>query len=133
GGGGCGRAWTRSEDRGGRAAIHRAIENAREHDDPEGGIEPEGQWEQERHAGKRSKSRQYADHGSPEATEEAVKESLPGKRDGKSANEVIEPRHLTTVPPEAARQAALERKPSRRCCRSRSPGLPRAEKSLRSG
>ena len=78
------------QDRGGRAAIHRAVEDAGQHDDADRRIEPECQRKQQRHARERPKPGQHADHGSPQAAEEAIEQSLPGERDREPGDELVE-------------------------------------------
>ena len=59
------------QDRGGRAAVLRAVEHAGEHDERADRIELEGDRQQHRHGRKRADARQHADHGADQAPEEA--------------------------------------------------------------
>ena len=58
------------QDRGGRAAILRAVIDAGEHHDRLGGVEPEGQRQQDGDAGERADARQHADQRADQAAEE---------------------------------------------------------------
>ena len=70
-------------------------------------IEPEGERQQQRHAGERPEPGHHADDGAPQATDEAVEQPLPGERDRETAEELVEARHrrLRTGPSGAARRA----------------------------
>src|SRR5262249_18270655 len=67
------------------------------HDDADGRLEPESQWKQERHAGKRAKPRQHTDYGSPQATDEGIGDPLPGKSNREHADELVQSSHLTSA------------------------------------
>src|SRR5262249_16376424 len=86
------------QDRRGRAAVHGAVEDTGQHDDADRRIEPEGEGQQKRHARERSEPGQHADHGPPQAANEAIGERLPGQRDREPAEELLEAGHLTIVP-----------------------------------
>jgi hypothetical protein len=87
---GSGLARNADQDRRCRAAVHRTVEDAGQHDDPDGGIGAVGQRQQQRHAGEGAEARQHADDRAPQAADEAVQQSLPGQRDRKSVDELVE-------------------------------------------
>ena len=60
------------QDRGGGAAILRAVIDAGEHDDGLRGVEPEGHRQQDRNAGERADAGQHADQRADQAAEKGV-------------------------------------------------------------
>ena len=72
------------QDRGGRAAILRAVIDAGEHDDGLRGVEAEGHRQQDGNAGQRPDARQHADQRADQAAEKRVPQVGRRKGDGKA-------------------------------------------------
>ena len=65
------------QDRGGRAAVLRAVIDAGQHDDRLGGVEAEGHRQQDADAGERTDAGQHADQRADHAAEERVRAARP--------------------------------------------------------
>ena len=66
------------QHRGDRAAIHRAVVDGAQHDDGAGGVEAEGERDQDRRAGRRSEAGQHADQRAEHAAGEGEQQVVPG-------------------------------------------------------
>ena len=80
------------QDRGGGAAVLRAVVDAGQHDDGLGGVEPEGHGQQDRDAGERADSRQHADQRADQAAEERVEQHVRAERDRETEAQAVEDR-----------------------------------------
>jgi hypothetical protein len=72
------------QDRGGRAAILRAVIDAGQHDDRLRGVEPEGDRQKNRDARQGANARQHADQSPDQAAEKGVPEIVGLEGDGKT-------------------------------------------------
>ena len=75
-----------------RAAILRAVIDAREHDERAGRVEAEGDRQQHRDGGDRPDARQHADQRADEAADEAEKDVLERQGDAEAEREITEER-----------------------------------------
>ena len=69
------------QDRGGRAAVLRAVVDAGQHHDGLGGIEAEGGRQQDGDAGERADARQHADERADQAAEESIEQHVRAEGD----------------------------------------------------
>ena len=90
---GSGLAGNVEQDRGGRAAIHRAVEDAGHHDQAGGRIEREGQRQDQRHAGDRAEARQHADRGARERAGERGEQVGGRGGDGEAVEQALQGVH----------------------------------------
>ena len=102
-------AWDVEQDRGGRAAVFRAIINAGQHDDAAGRIHLERQRQQQRDRCRRAEPRQDADDGAEETSDEAPQQVVRLKRDRETVQQSAEHVHVRT--------------------RTRRPGAPRSRQT----
>ena len=84
-----GRSFSRDiqQDRSGRAAVHGAVANAREHDDGGDRIEREGGRQEQRDGRRRTDPGKHADQGSHGDADEAVEKVLRLQRDVKAVEQ----------------------------------------------
>ena len=97
------------QDRGGRAAVFRAVIDAGQHDDAAGRIHLERQRQQQRDRGRRAEPRQDADDGAEEAADETPQQIGRLKRDRETVQQSAEHVHVRT--------------------RTRRPGAPRSRQT----
>ena len=76
------------QDRGGRAAILRAVIDPRQHDQRRDRVEPEGDRQEDRDGRDRSDARQHADQGAEQAAGEAQGDVHRRKRDAEAGAEI---------------------------------------------
>ena len=107
------------QHRGGRAAVHRAVEDRRQHRQPGDRREGERHRQQKRERRQRPDSRQYADQRADEAADEAVVEVRRRQDDGEARGEALERAHRLTSP--RVRAAAACRARARRATPRRRP------------
>ena len=81
------------QDRGGRAAVLRAVIDAGQHHDRLGGVEPEGERQQDADAGERADARQHPDQRADQAAEEGVPQHVGPQRDRKPEQQAVEGFH----------------------------------------
>src|SRR5712671_5604167 len=92
------------QDRGGRAAILGAVEDAGEHDQAGHRLEIEGERQQHRDRGDRADAGQHPDQGADQAADEREAEIDRRARDAEAEDDVVEQIHVTT--PARSRSAA---------------------------
>ena len=103
------------QDRGGGAAVLRAVVDAGQHDDGLGGIETEGDGQQDGDAGERADARQHADQRADQAAEEGVEQHVGAEGDREAEQQIVEDRfHGCLEPEDAARQRRLEQQAEQR-------------------
>ena len=103
---GSGLAGDVEQDRGGRAAIHRAVEDAGHHDQARGWIERERQRQDQRHAGDGPKARQHADRRACKRADKG-REQVGGRGgDLQSVQQALEGIHSCTSKQPLLEQAA---------------------------
>ena len=81
------------QDRGGRAAVLRAVIDAGEHDQRRQRIEPEGDRQQHGDGRDRADAGQHADQGAEQAADQGEAEIAPGGRRGEAGCEVLDDVH----------------------------------------
>ena len=94
---GSGLAGDVEQDRGGRAAIHRAVEDAGHHDQARGRVERESQRQDQRDAGDRAEARQHADRGACECANEGRQQIRRCSGDAQSIQQALEGVHFMSV------------------------------------
>ena len=82
------------QDRRGRAAIHRAVEDAGHHDQARGRVEREGQRQDQRDAGDRAEAGQHADRGPCERADEGRQQIGRRRRNAQSIQQALEGVHF---------------------------------------
>ncbi len=107
------------QDRGRRAAVHRAVEDRREHRQPGDRRERERHRQQQRERRERADPRQHADQRADEAADEAVVEVRRRQDDAEAGGEALERAHRPTSP--RARAGAACRARGRRATSRRRP------------
>jgi hypothetical protein len=80
--------WQIEQDRADRAAILRAIEHARQHQDRADRLDAEGQRQQHRDGGERPHSGQHAHHVADEHADKAPHQVMRLQRDAKTVPEI---------------------------------------------
>ena len=75
------------QDRGGRAAVHAAVVDAGEHDERAGGIELEGDRQQQRDGERRADAGQHADRGAEQHADQREQQVHRLQRDGEALGE----------------------------------------------
>ena len=78
------------EDRGGRAAVHRAVVDAGEEHDGAGGVEPEGGGQQEADPRQRAHAGQHAHEGADRQPDEGVEEHAGRERHAEAQGQVLQ-------------------------------------------
>ncbi len=78
------------QDRGGRAAILRAVVDAGQHHDRLGGVEAVGDRQQNADAGERADAGQYADQCANEAAQERIEQDIRTERDREAEQQTVE-------------------------------------------
>ena len=78
------------QDRGGRAAVLRAVVDAGQHDDRLGGVEPEGHRQQDADAGERADAGQHADQRADQAAEEGIEQHVGLEGDREAEQQAVE-------------------------------------------
>ncbi len=86
------------QDRGGRTAVLRAVEDAGEHDQPRRGLEMERQRQQHRDGGDRTDAGQHADQGPDQSADQREEDVRPGQRDVEAYAEIVQELHGVTIP-----------------------------------
>ena len=90
-------AWQIEQDRADRAAVLRAVENARQHQDGADRLDAEGERQQDRDGGERAHARQHADHVADEHADEAPHHVVRLERDAEAVPEICAGRWQTSV------------------------------------
>ncbi|MDH6592308.1 hypothetical protein M2165_002197 [Variovorax sp. TBS-050B] len=83
------------QDRGGRAAVLRAVVDAREHDQRRHGRQRIGRRQQQRHGGHRADAGQHADQRAEQAAEEGIEQVLQREGGAETQREVFEQFHVS--------------------------------------
>ena len=78
------------QDRGGRAAILRAVIDAGEHHDRLGGVEAVGHRQQDADAGERADAGQHADQRADQAAQEGIEQHVGPERDREAEQQAVE-------------------------------------------
>ena len=78
------------QDRADRAAILRAIENARQHQDGADRLDAEGERQKDRDGRERAHARQHADHVADQHADEAPHQVVRFERDAEAVPEIRE-------------------------------------------
>ena len=86
----------------------RAVIDAGQHHDRLGGIEPEGEGEQDADAGEWPDARQHADQRADQTADEGVKQHIRPQRDRETKKQAVEDFHRSE-PEQAALKRGLER------------------------
>jgi hypothetical protein len=81
------------EDRGDRAAVHRAVVDAGQHDDRRGGLHAVREGQEQRDGRRRPETGQHADDRPDEHADEDVQEVLRGRDDPEPVEEVVDVVH----------------------------------------
>jgi hypothetical protein len=81
------------EDRGGRAAVLRAVVDAGEHDERGDRIQVEGDRQQHGDGRHRADAGQHADQRPQQHADQAIQDVLPGERDLRAEDQVVEDFH----------------------------------------
>src|SRR5262249_5329690 len=122
------------QNRRGRAAIHRAIVNAGEKDECRGGLDLEGDRQEQRDGQRRAEARKDADGGAQRGAHQAPQEIHRSERDRKAVEKLREGIHLSCPPPRSAVRSWSRASQNRYRCRAswRSRNRRRARKPRRS-
>ena len=100
------------QDRGGRAAIHRAVVDAGEQDEGGGRLDLEGDRQQQRDGERRAEAGQHADRGAERGADEAPHQVDRRERDREAVEELREGVHLSLLCEPMTRSIAFSTRPA---------------------
>ena len=96
------------QDRRGRAAVHAAVEDAREHDERRAGADVVGDGQQQRHRHRRADTRQHADGGAQQHSDHGVQQVHRRGGFGEPLQQPVEVVHLQNPVQDACGQRDSE-------------------------
>jgi hypothetical protein len=105
-----GLAWNAHQDRGGRAAVLRAVVDASQHDDRFGGVEAECHRQQNADAGERPDAGQHADQGADHAAEKSIEQHVRPERDREAKQQAVDGGFHRLVPERHGRQRRFQKR-----------------------
>ena len=104
-------AWNAHQDRGGRAAVLRAVVDAGQHHDRLGGVEPERHRQEDADAGERTDAGQHADQRADEAAEKGIEQHARLECDREAEQQAVDGRfHGGSEPERHGRQRRFQQR-----------------------